>query len=193
MTYDSIRPSSEQRGHPVLRASSPTRYRCWPFVSPEHNHHTFLRDFAVTSTGVKSPLHSLSHSEATSRLVVARSLTPGIGFLPEQYGQPLPRFRLFMTACHSWLWTHTHHTFLFEPGLTSHGVRGHSYHSSILTHSPKIVDYQHLRPESARCDTSSARSQLGRLVWTSNRQSTTGKSQYMEDVPCGGTSASQQH
>ena len=71
------------------------------------------------------PLSSGCHSAAMSGKHMARLLVTET-FLFAQNGHPLPlRARLLIVACHLWSGppSQSHHTFLFEPAVSSRGVR----------------------------------------------------------------------
>ena len=105
----------------MLRTLSETRaYHSWPH-SPSH--HTLRLEPGPTPSGARLPFLVGCQSAATSGKSVAKSLSPGTGRLPEQYGHPIPSALDEILASHSWPRAQTHQALLLEPAVTPDGER----------------------------------------------------------------------
>ena len=109
-----------QSGHPrpvVLLLT--VACHSWP---SSQIHHTFSLKSAGKFLRFRPLFLVRCHSFRRSVFVINVSLlSVGVGLL--QTGQPLPRFLLYIGACHSCPLIHIHHTFLPEPGVTFLGVK----------------------------------------------------------------------
>ena len=87
------------------------------------SHHAFWLDFPAICIGCSLPFFVGCHSAARPGFTVTRSLTPSVTCLFEQWGHPLPRLLLPITASHSWPHAPFHQTFLLDPAVTCVGRR----------------------------------------------------------------------
>ena len=94
----------------------------WPWG---HCHQTRRWLPGSTSDGVRSPFLVGCHSAARSGERVARSVSPGTGKRPEQYGQPVPLpLRVWTAACQLCPFAQRQKTRRLLPRETVSGVSG---------------------------------------------------------------------